>query len=428
MLPPPTPSGSLPDFALHLDWIRAQFPALAERVNGRPVVYLDGPGGTQVPRRVIDAVGDCLARSNANTHGGFPTSRRTDETIAAARAGMADLLGCDPDEIVFGPNMTTQTFALSRAIGRELQPGDEVLVTRLDHDANVAPWRALEERGAVVRVVDIDVKDCTLDMADLARQLTERTRIVAVGWASNAVGTINDAAEIVRRAHAVGAIVFVDAVHYAPHAPIDVRALDCDFLACSPYKFFAPHMGALYGKRRHLTRLRPYKVRPATEESPERWETGTQNHEGLAGVAAGIDYLAELGGRVAPAAAERRQSLLAAMEAIRGYERRLVEPLIRGLLAIPGLTFYGIQDLGRFAWRTPTVALRLAGYTPQELARYLGERGMYTWAGNYYALNLTERLGVEASGGMLRLGLVHYNTAEEASRVLEALTALPRRP
>jgi cysteine desulfurase family protein (TIGR01976 family) len=416
------------DLTPHLDWIRAQFPALAQRVNGLRVIYLDGPGGTQVPRRVIDAVGDYLARSNANTHGGFATSRRTDETIAAARAGMADLLGCDPDEIVFGPNMTTQTFALSRAIGRELQPGDEVLVTRLDHDANVAPWRALEERGAVVRVVDIDVKDCTLDMADLVRQLTERTRIVAVGWASNAVGTINDAAEIVRRAHAVGAMVFVDAVHFAPHAPIDVRALDCDFLACSPYKFFAPHMGALYGKRQHLTRLRPYKVRPATEESPERWETGTQNHEGLAGVAAAIDYLAELGRRVAPAAATRRQSLLAAMEAIRGYERRLVEPLIRGLLAIPGLTFYGIQDPGGLAWRTPTVALRLAGYTPQELARYLGERGMYTWAGNYYALNLTERLGVEASGGMLRLGLVHYNTAEEVRRALEALTALPRRP
>jgi cysteine desulfurase family protein (TIGR01976 family) len=412
---------------LHLDWIRAQFPALAQRVNGRPAIYLDGPGGTQVPRRVIDAVGDYLARSNANAHGGFATSRRTDETIAAARAGMADLLGCDPDEIVFGPNMTTLTFALSRAIGRNLNVGDEVLVTRLDHDANVAPWRALEERGAVVRVVDIDVKDCTLDMADLAGQLTERTRIVAVGWASNAVGTINDAAEIVRRAHAVGAMVFVDAVHYVPHAPVDVRALDCDFLACSPYKFFAPHMGALYGKRQHLTRLRPYKVRPATEESPERWETGTQNHESLAGVAAAIDYLAELGRRAAPAAAARRQALLAAMEAIREYERRLVEPLIRGLLAIPGLTFYGIQDPMRLAWRTPTVALRLAGYTPQELARSLGERGMYTWAGNYYALNLTERLGVEASGGMLRLGLVHYNTAEEVSRVLEALTALPPR-
>ena len=411
----------------HLEWIRAQFPALAQDVNGRPVIFLDGPGGTQVPQRVIDAVGDYLARSNANTHGAFMTSRRTDTTIAAARAAVADLLGCAADEIVFGPNMTTQTFALSRAIGRELKPGDEIVVTRLDHDANVAPWRALEERGAVVRVVDIDVTDCTLDMADLARQINARTRLVAVGWASNAVGTINDLAEVIRLAHHVGALVFVDAVHYAPHGPIDVRALDCDFLVCSPYKFFAPHMGALYGKRPHLARFRPYKVQPALDESPERWETGTQNHEGLAGVAAALDYLADLGQRVLPAATQRRAALLAAMEAIRRYERDLVEQLIKGLLAIPGLTFYGISDPERFGWRTPTVAVRLARYTPQEVASYLGERGMFTWAGNYYALSLTERLGVESSGGMLRLGLVHYNTADEVTRVLEALHSLTRR-
>ncbi len=408
----------------HLDWIRAQFPALAQTVNGRPVIFLDGPGGTQVPQRVIDAVGDYLARSNANTHGAFATSQRTDAIIAGARAGVADLCGCDPDEIVFGPNMTTLTFALSRAIGRELQPGDEVIVTRLDHDANVAPWRVLEEQGAVVRVVDIDVKDCTLNMADLARQITARTRLVAVGWASNAVGTINDVAEIVGLAHAAGALVFVDGVHYAPHGPIDVRALDCDFLACSPYKFFAPHMGVLYGKRAHLTRLRPYKVRPASDASPDRWETGTHNHEGLAGVAAAIDYLAELGRRVEPNAAKRRSALLAAMAAIREYERGLADQLIGGLLKIPGLTFYGISDPARFDQRTPTVAVRLAGYRPRELAGYLGDQGMFTWDGNYYALSLTERLGVESNGGMLRLGLVHYNTGEEVARVLEALNKL----
>ena len=412
------------DLASHLDWIRAQFPALAREVNGLPVVFLDGPGGTQVPRRVIDAVGDYLARSNANTHGGFATSQRTDETISAARDAMADLLGCDGDEVVFGPNMTTLTFAFSRALGRELKPGDELVVTRLDHDANVAPWRALEERGAVVRVVDIQEKDCTLDMADLARQLTPHTKLVAVCYASNAVGTINDVAEIARRAHAVGALIFVDAVHYAPHGPIDVRALDCDFLVCSPYKFFGPHLGALYGKRAHLTRLRPYKVRPATDASPECWETGTQNHEGLAGVAAAIDYLAELGRRMASGDAPRRTALLVAMEAIQWYERKLVERLVSGLLKIPGLTVYGISGPACFDRRTPTVALRLSGYRPQELASHLGERGMFTWAGNYYALGLTERLGVESSGGMLRLGLVHYNTADEVDRVVEALSML----
>jgi len=420
-----------PDLSRQMEWIRRQFPALQQAVNGREVIYLDGPGGTQVPQRVIDAMADYLARSNANTHGSFTTSRRTDAVIAAARDAMADLLGCEADEIVFGTNMTTMTFAVSRAIGRELRPGDEILLTRLDHDANIAPWSTLEEHGAVIRLVDIDPKDCTLDMGDLRRQLNDRTRLIAVCYASNAVGTINDVTEIARLAHAVGALVFVDAVHFVPHGPIDVRALDCDFLACSPYKFFAPHVGVLYGKREHLRRLRPYKVRPATQDSPERWETGTQNHEGLAGVTAAIEYLAELGRRTGPnvgdvRTSKRRPVLLAAMEAIRGYERKLVEPLIRGLLAIPGVTVYGITDPARFDWRTPTVALRLAGQTPQELARFLAEQGMFTWAGNYYAINLTERLGVETAGGMLRLGLVHYNTAEEVARVVDALRASAR--
>jgi len=412
----------MPD--LDLGWARAQFPALKQEVNGYPAVFFDGPGGTQVPQRVIDAMRDYLVRSNANTHGAFATSRRSDEIIATAHAAVADLLGCDADEVIFGPNMTTLTFALSRALGRELRAGDEVVVTRLDHDANVAPWVALAERGAVIRTVDIHVEDCTLDMADLRRQINERTRLVAVGYASNAVGSINDVAEIIRLAHGVGALAFIDAVHYAPHASIDVRALDCDFLACSPYKFFGPHTGVLYGKREHLARLRPYKVRPALEELPGRWETGTQNHEGLAGVAAAVDYLAELGRRANPAAATCRAALLAAYEAIRPYELGLIQPLIAGLLEIPGLTFYGIRDPARFDWRTPTVAIRLAGHTPRELADFLGTRGIFTWDGNYYALNLTERLGVESSGGMLRIGLVHYNTAEEVERLLGALREL----
>ena len=411
---------------LDLTWIRAQFPALAQEVNGHPAVFFDGPGGTQVPQRVIDAVTDYLIRHNANTHGAFATSRRTDETIDAARAAMADFLGCAADEVVFGPNMTTLTFAISRAFGRDIRPGDEIVLTRLDHDANVAPWKALEERGTVIRMVDIDTEECTLDMADMARAIGPRTKLVAVGYASNAVGTINDVTTITRMAHAVGALVYIDAVHYAPHGPIDVRALDCDFLACSPYKFFAPHMGALYGKREHLARLRPYKVRPASDAIPDRWETGTKNHEGLAGVTAAIEYLAELGQRIKPATT-RRAALVQAMEAIKAYERGLSEQLIAGLLAIPGLTFYGISDPARFDMRTPTVAVRLAGCTPRELADALGRRGIFCWDGNYYAINLTERLGVEADGGMLRIGLVHYNTAEEIELLLEALNELRTR-
>ncbi|GIW02075.1 cysteine desulfurase-like protein [Roseiflexus sp.] len=406
--------------ALDLTWIRAQFPALMQEMNGRPVVFFDGPGGTQVPRRVIDAMAEYLTLHNSNTHGAFATSQRTDATVDAARAAMADFLGCESDEVVFGPNMTTLTFAISRAFGRDIRPGDEIVVTRLDHDANVAPWQALEERGAIIRMVDIDVEDCTLDMADMARAINSRTKLVAVGYASNAVGTINDVATITRMAHDVGALVYIDAVHYAPHGPIDVRALDCDFLACSPYKFFAPHMGALYGKREHLERLRPYKVRPASDAVPDRWETGTKNHEGLAGVTAAIDYLAELGRRVKPTTT-RRAALVQAMEAIQAYERTLSHHLIAGLLAIPGLTFYGISDPARFAWRTPTVAVRLEGSTPRELARRLGDQGIFCWDGNYYAINLTERLGVEADGGMLRIGLVHYNTAEEIDRLLEVM-------
>jgi cysteine desulfurase family protein (TIGR01976 family) len=413
---------------LDIDWVRSQFPALAVKVNGKPAVYFDGPGGTQVPQRVIDAMGDYLTGSNANTHGAFATSRKSDEVIAQAHAAMADLLGCDSEEVVFGPNMTSLTFSLSRALGREFGPGDEVVVTRLDHDGNVAPWCALEERGCRVRFVDVDPSNCTLDMADLERQITSRTRLVAFGYASNAVGTINEVEKITRLAHGAGALAYVDAVHYAPHGPIDVRRLECDFLVCSPYKFFGPHSGVLYGKREHLARLRPYKVRPAAEVNPYRWETGTQNHEGQAGILAAVEYLAELGRRSTPAVSSRRAALLAAYDAIRPYERSLAERLIGGLLTLPGLTFYGIKDPARGAERVPTVAIRLAGHTPRELASYFGERGIFTWDGNYYALNLSERLGVEPSGGLLRIGMVHYNTADEIDRLLEALIEIRRHP
>jgi cysteine desulfurase family protein (TIGR01976 family) len=302
-----------------------------------------------------------------------------------------------------------------------LKPGDEIVLTKLDHDANFSPWKALEERGAVIRAVDINPGDCTLNMDQLASFMNPRTRMVSVGYASNAVGTINDVAEVVRLAHSVGAWAFVDAVHYAPHGPIDVRALDCDFLACSVYKFFGPHVGVLYGKRELMERLRPYKLRVASDALPDRWETGTQNHEGLAGVSAAVSYLSDLGLHIDPGLSTRRAAILTAYGAIQEYERELAERMIRGLLEIPGLTLYGINDLNRLHQRTPTVAVRVEGYTPRELSQKLGERGIFTWDGNYYALNLTERLGVEESGGMLRIGLVHYNTADEVDRLLREL-------
>lgn len=409
----------MPNFPIA--WVRAQFPALQQKVNGHPAIFLDGPGGTQVPQRVIDAMRDYLVHCNANHGGAFPTSRRSDAIVAAAHQAMANLLGCDAEEIVFGANMTTLTFAISRALGRELQSGDEIIITLLDHDANFSPWKALEERGCVIRAVDFNTADCTLNLAELRGALNPRTRIVAFGYASNAVGTINPVREIVSLAHAAGALAFVDAVHYAPHGAMDVRQLDCDFLVCSPYKFFGPHSGALFGKREHLARLHPYKVRPCTEELPYRWETGTQNHEGMAGVAAAVEYLADLGRQCDPSATSARAALLAAYHAIRAYEAELAARLITGLLAIPGLTFYGIADLARSAERVPTVAVRLAGHSPRELAEHLGGQGIYAWEGNYYALNLSERLGVEGSGGMLRLGLAHYNTAEEVDRTLACL-------
>jgi cysteine desulfurase family protein (TIGR01976 family) len=407
--------------AIDSAWVRAQFPALSQTIHGQPAVFLDGPGGTQVPQRVIDAISDYLRTSNANTDGVFATSQRSDTILAAARVAMADFLACDPEEIIFGANMTSLTFAISRSIGRELTPGDEIVVTRLDHGANYSPWVALEERGITIRVAEINDHDCTLDMSDLERKITSRTKLVAVGYASNAVGTINNIREVVRMAHRVGAMAYIDAVHYAPHGPIDVRALDCDFLVCSSYKFFGPHMGILYGKHRHLTTLQPYQVAANTHAVPLNWEWGTLNHEGIAGITACVDYLADLGRHIDPSASARRIALLTAWKAIQKHEQTLVQTLISGLLKIPGLKLYGITDPERFGGRCPTVAVRIAGHTPLQLATELGRRGFFTWDGNYYALNLTEHLNVEKDGGFLRIGLAHYNTAEEVDRCLAAL-------
>jgi cysteine desulfurase family protein (TIGR01976 family) len=408
--------------ALDLAWVRAQFPSLAQRVDGHPATFLDGPGGTQVPQQVMDAISDYLRTSNANTCGAYATSRRTDQVIADARAAMADFLGCDPDEVIFGPNMTSLTFAISRAIGRELGSGDEIVLTHLDHDANISPWRALEERGVKIQFADIQEEDCTLDLDDLASKITPRTKVVAVGYASNAVGTINDVKAIIRLAHEAGALAYIDAVHYAPHGPIDVRELDCDFLACSTYKFFGPHMGLLYGKREHLMRLTPYKVRANTNAVPQRWEWGTLNHECIAGITACVEYIADLGRRT-ERVSDRRAAIQSAYRAIQSHERELMKKMLRGLAGTPGLRLYGISDPARMAFRCPTFAVRIEGdgHTPLELATQLGERGIFTWDGNYYALNLTERLGVEKDGGFLRIGFVHYNTEEEVDRILEGL-------
>jgi len=432
--------------ALDLTHVRSQFPSLTQTINGHPAAFLDGPGGTQVPQRVIDAIANYLRRDNANTGGAYATSRRTDAMIAEARSAMADFLHCAADEVAFGPNMTTLTYAMSRALGRDLKPGDEIVVTRLDHDANVSPWLQMAEdlnkqdRGITVRWAEIHDEDCTLDMADLASKINSNTKLVAAGYASNAVGTINPVKEIVRLAHAAGALAYIDAVHYGPHGLIDVAALDCDFLVCSTYKFFGPHMGVLFGKREHLQRLRPYKVRPNTNAIPNCWEWGTLNHECIAGIAACVEYLADLGrhavgnnhvGTAAPgrpssearpaATTDRRAAIEAAYEAIHRHERGLLERMMVGLKKIPNLKIYGITDPARFHERCATLAIRTPGHTPLELATKLGERGLFTWDGNYYALNLTEHLDVEKSGGFLRIGLVHYNTTDEGDRLLAAL-------
>jgi cysteine desulfurase family protein (TIGR01976 family) len=406
---------------LEIASIRQQFPALQRKIHGRRAVSLDGPGGTQVPQRVIDAMVHYLSTCNCNTGGLFSTSRESDAVLKGAHAAIADLLNApSPDEIVFGANMTSLTFALSRSFGRTLKSGDRVVVTRLDHDANVRPWMlAARDAGAEAAFINIHPEDCTLDLDDLTRQLANGRppRLLAVTCASNVAGTINDVGRITRMAHDAGALVYLDAVHFAPHGSIDIQAWGCDFLACSAYKFFGPHVGILWGRRELLERLTPYKVKPAAETLPDRWMTGTQNHEGLAGAAAAVDYLASLG----DLASTRRQRLISAMENIRRYESALVCRLLDGLAARPRFRVWGITRPADLEWRAPTVAITAKDRTPAELAEGLGRQEIYAWNGNMYGLELVERLGLEATGGILRLGLVHYNTAEEVDQTLAAL-------
>ena len=403
--------------------LRAEFPALARTQDGRPVVFLDGPGGTQVPQRVIDAVVGYYRESNANDSGAFATSEASDAIVAEAHQAVADLVGAaSADEVKFGYNMTTLTFHVSRSIAATFEPGDEILVTTLDHEANVSPWRAIAaDRGLVVKTVEIDPDECTLDLADLEAKLSPRTRLVAVGYASNAVGTINPVKRIVDLAHAAGALTYIDAVHYAPHGPIDVRDLGTDFLVTSVYKWFGPHLGALYGRAEILDALPAYKVRPAHD----RFQTGTQNFEGIAGALAAVDYLrgvgAGSGSTRAVAGASRREELVGSMTAIAAYERDLSRRFLSEISGIPGLHVWGIADPGRVAERTPTFALTFDTISPRAAAEALGRQGIYAWDGDFYAQGLIERLGLFTGGGVLRLGLVHYTTAEEVDRTIEAI-------
>jgi cysteine desulfurase family protein (TIGR01976 family) len=384
--------------ALDVAAVRARFSAL-----DRPTAFFDGPGGTQVPDSVVDAMASYLRESNANLGGPFETSKRSDDVVRAAHETAGLFLGCSPAEVGFGANMTSLNFALSRALGRELRSGDEIVVTRLDHDANVAPWLELaRDRDLVVRLADFDEDDCTLDLAGLEALLSDRTRVVAFPWASNAVGTIAPVRHIAQLAHEAGALAWVDAVHYAPHGPIDVAAADIDVLICSPYKFFGPHLGLFYGRREVLERWRPYKVRPAPDEPVgQRFETGTLPHEALAGFVAAVEYVESLG-----------------WEAVQAHERDLGQRFLDGLPA--GVRLYGARTM---EGRTPTFALTFAGRSPREVAAVLAERDIAVWAGNYYAVEVMERLRLP--DGAVRVGFVHYNTAEEVDRLLGEFEALP---
>jgi cysteine desulfurase family protein (TIGR01976 family) len=419
-----------PSPAFDVARVRERFPALNRTVDGRQPVYLDNPGGTQVSAAVVEAMGRYLVEMNSNAHGGFRTSHLTDATVTAAREAMADFLNApSPREIVFGPNMTSLTFHVSRAIGRTLAAGDEVIVTRMDHDANIAPWLWLaEDRDLTVRWADFDPETGRLDYAQLADQVTDRTRLIACVYASNALGTINDAARVAALAREAGALSYVDSVQYAPHGPIDVAALGVDFLVCSAYKFFGPHVGVLYGRTEHLERLPAYKVRPSPTTAPERWETGTPNFEGLAGVAAAVDYLAWIGETFGAPFADlaagyegRRAVLKRAMHAIRAYERNLSRALLDGLAALDGVTVFGIDEIDALGERVPTVIFDVAGKHPADVAAALGAEEIYVWDGNYYAQAVMERLGFEGKGGLVRVGPVHYNTLDEIDRFLAAL-------
>ena len=399
--------------------IRNRFPALGRRHGGRPVAYFDGPGGTQVPQTVADAVTDYLLHHNANTHWRYPTSQETDRLIAGSRAALADFLGASPEEVAFGANMTTLTFHLARALGRRWGTGDEIVVTELDHHANVAPWRAVErERGVTIRVVPVVPETGELDWAALERALSSRTRLLAIGAASNALGTVNDVARACALARQAGALGFVDAVHFAAHAPVDVRRMDCDFLACSAYKFYGPHVGVLYGRRERVEALDVPKLAPAPDTAPERLETGTLNHEGIVGAGAAVEFLASL----APDD-DRPAKLRTAVGALHERGQALVARLWTGLEEIDGVRLYGPRPDRP---RTPTVAFTVAGRTSDAVASALAEEGIFVSNGDFYATTVVERLGLSREG-LVRAGCACYTTVEEVDRLVAGVRALARR-
>ena len=412
---------------LDLSVIRGQFPSL-----DRPATFFDNPGGTQIAQQSLDRINRYLLECNANHDGAFATSQQSDAILHEAHTAMGDFLNASsPDEIVFGANMTTLTLHISRSLARRLNPGDEIVVTRLDHDANISPWLLIaEDRGCNVTWVDFDVEDCTLKLEDFEKALERKPKIVAFVYASNATGTINPVRKLTKMAKGSGALVYVDAVQYAPHGPIDVKAIGCDFLVCSAYKFFGPHVGILYGKLELLEELKAYKVRPAPGNPPGKWMTGTQNHEGIAGVLGALEYFewladlfaeVQMRGLAEEGFTDRRLKLKAAMTVVRAYEFELSRALIQAIESIPGTHIHGLTDMKRLDERVPTVSFTMEGKHPVEIAGALGKEGFYVWDGNYYALAVTERLGVESSGGMVRVGPVHYNTLDEVERFRETL-------
>lgn len=393
--------------------IRSHFPALERKHNGHPVAYFDGPGGTQVPRAVADAMSDYLFHHNANTHWAYPTSAETDELIASARAAMADFFNCEPDEVSFGANMTTITLHVGRALGRRFNPGDEIIVTELDHHANSDTWRELaKDRGLTVRTVRMLTETGQLDWDDLERAINRNTKLLAIGAASNALGTINDIQQAARMAHDAGALVFVDAVHYAAHSLVDVRELECDFLACSAYKFYGPHIGVFYGRRDLVEGLDVAKLEPAPGESPERLETGTQNHEGMIGAAAAVNFLASLA-----EGSTRRERLRNSFAALHSRGSDLLKQMWEGLRSIEGVTIYGPAPNTP---RTPTLSLTIKDIPSIEVTQKLVERGVFASHGDFYAQTVVERLG-KVEQGLLRAGCACYTTDEEVERLVEGV-------
>jgi cysteine desulfurase family protein (TIGR01976 family) len=411
---------------LDINQIRPQFPSL-----NKDAIFLDNPGGTQIVRSSLDRIERYFLECNANHGGNFATSRQSDALVDSARLAMADFLNASrPEEIVFGANMTTLTFHISRSLGKWCKPGDTIVVTRLDHEGNVSPWLLLaEDLGLKIRWVDINPEDGTLNLEDMQAAIAEKPRLVAFGYASNAIGTVNPVAKITRWAHDAGALVYVDAVQYAPHGPIDVQRLGVDFLVCSAYKFFGPHLGILYGRYDLLESLPAYKVRPAPALPPDKFETGTGNFEHIAGLLGTLEYFEWLGNTfgeeyyelLSGDYKERRLALKQGMNVMRAYELGLSREMLDSFQSIPGNHLYGITDPNKFDQRVPTFSMTIDGWTVEQLAKKLGERNIYTWNGNFYALEISKKLGLQSTGGMLRIGASHYNTIQEIKQTGEAL-------